>query len=174
MSSAPEASAKKQVSVTISKNGPYIVAGDAPLSEQVIGANAEGDSIKWQEGKAYDTPAQYALCRCGHSNKAPFCDGTHNEVGFDGSETAERSPFSAQATVFDGPTLALLDARGLCADGRFCDPNGKVWNQVARTSDPNVRTMFLRQVHACPAGRLASSIRSLKSALRSLGQSQSA
>ena len=41
-------SAKKQVSVTVSKNGPYIVAGDAALTEQVIGANAEGDSLHWQ------------------------------------------------------------------------------------------------------------------------------
>ena len=38
---------KKQVSVTVSKNGPYIVAGDAALTEQVIGANAEGDSLRW-------------------------------------------------------------------------------------------------------------------------------
>jgi CDGSH-type Zn-finger protein len=147
-------SAKKQVSVTVSKNGPYIVAGDAALTEQVIGTNAEGDSLHWQEGKAYDTPAQYALCRCGHSNKAPFCDGTHAKIGFDGTETAERSPYSAQATTFDGPSLALRDARSLCADGRFCDPNGNVWNQIARSDDPNIQSMFLRQVHHCPAGRL--------------------
>jgi CDGSH-type Zn-finger protein len=147
-------SANKQVSVTVSKNGPYIVAGDAPLTKQVIGANAEGDSLQWQEGKAYDTPAQYALCRCGHSHKAPFCDGTHANIGFDGTETADRSPYSAQATIFDGPSLALLDARSFCADARFCDPNGKVRNQIARTNDPNIRSMFLRQVHHCPAGRL--------------------
>jgi len=24
-----------------------------------------------------------ALCRCGHSSNKPFCDGTHNLVGFD-------------------------------------------------------------------------------------------
>ena len=55
----PMSSAKKQVSVTVSKNGPYIVAGDAALTEYVIDANAQGDSLKWQEGKVYDTPAQY-------------------------------------------------------------------------------------------------------------------
>jgi hypothetical protein len=47
-----------------------------------------------------------------------------------------------------------MDARHLCADARFCDPNGKVWTQVARTDDPEVRAMFLSQVHNCPAGRL--------------------
>ena len=145
-------SAKKQISVTVSKDGPYIVSGDAPLSEQVIVANADGESLQWREGDSYATPEKYALCRCGHSHRAPFCDGTHAKIGFDGSETAARTPYSAQATVFAGPALALLDTKHLCADGRFCDPNGNVWNQVARTDDPQIRAMFLRQVHHCPAG----------------------
>lgn len=146
--------AKKQVSVTVSKDGPYIVSGGPPLTKQTIIANADGESLQWQEGETYDAPARYALCRCGHSHKAPFCDGTHAQIGFDGTETAERTPYSAQTTVFDGPVLALLDAKPLCADGRFCDPNGSVWNQAAHTDDPKIRSVFLRQVHHCPAGRL--------------------
>jgi CDGSH-type Zn-finger protein len=145
---------KEKLSVVISKDGPYVVSGNAPLTEEIIGANAEGESIKWQQGRAYDAPAKYALCRCGQSARAPFCDGTHARVGFDGTETAPRTSYAAQAQIFDGPHLSLLDARHLCADARFCDPNGKVWNQVARTDDPNVRAMFLSQVHNCPAGRL--------------------
>ena len=117
-------------------------------------ANTDGELLQWQEGEAYDAPARYALCRCGHSHKAPFCDGSHAKIGFDGSETSERTRYSAQATVFDGRVLALLDAKHLCADGRFCDPNGKVWTQVAHTDDPEIRSTFLRQVHRCPAGRL--------------------
>jgi CDGSH-type Zn-finger protein len=143
-----------QVSVTVSKDGPYIVSGGPPLTKQTIVADAQGESVQWQEGAAYDSPTKYALCRCGHSRKAPFCDGTHTQIGFVGTETAERAPYSAQATIFDGSVLALLDAKHLCADGRFCDPNGKVWNQVAHTDDPEIRSMFLRQVHLCPAGRL--------------------
>jgi CDGSH-type Zn-finger protein len=135
-------SQSKQVSVVISKDGAYIVSGDAPLSEESIGANSEGESIKWHRSRAYDAPAKYALCRCGQSAKAPFCDGTHARAGFDGTETAPRTPYTAQARIFDGPDLSLLDARHLCADARFCDPNGKVWNQVARTDDPDVRAMF--------------------------------
>jgi CDGSH-type Zn-finger protein len=145
---------KAQVSVVISKDGPYVVSGDAPLTEEIIGANAKGESVEWQRGRAYDAAAKYALCRCGQSARAPFCDGTHAKVGFDGTETAPRMPFAAQARTFDGPDLSLLDARHLCADARFCDPNGKVWTQVARTDDPDVRAMFLSQVHNCPAGRL--------------------
>jgi CDGSH-type Zn-finger protein len=143
-----------QVSVTVSKDGPYIVSGAPPLTKQTIVVDAQGESVQWQEGATYNSPAKYALCRCGHSRKAPFCDGTHAQIGFDGTETAERTPYSAQTTIFDGPVLALLDAKHLCADGRFCDPNGKVWYQVTHTDDPEIRSMFLRQVHLCPAGRL--------------------
>lgn len=140
--------------VVISKNGPYLVSGAIPLAKQTIVADAEGGSESWSEGPPIKTPASYALCRCGHSKTKPFCDGTHAKIGFDGTETASRSTYLQQAEVFDGPTMTLTDAQPLCAFGRFCDPNGQVWNQVARTDDPDVRATFIRQVGNCPAGRL--------------------
>jgi CDGSH-type Zn-finger protein len=140
--------------VTVTEDGPYVVTGNIPLVKQTIAANADGDSESWTEGHHYPARQKYSLCRCGQSNTKPFCDGTHAKIGFDGTETASREPYLNQATTLDGPVLALTDAEGLCAFGRFCDPNGKVWNQVARTDDPQVRTMFIRQVGDCPAGRL--------------------
>jgi CDGSH-type Zn-finger protein len=134
--------------------GPTSFSGDVALTEQMIVTDDRGDSVRWQEGHAYRHPEKFALCRCGHSNSPPFCDGTHAKIGFDGTETAAHTPFAAQAATFEGPALSLLDTRRLCADGRFCDPSGNVWNQVAQTDDPQVRTTFLRQVHDCPAGRL--------------------
>ena len=50
--------------------------------------------------------------------------------------------------------MQLTDAENLCAFGRFCDPHGQVWNQVARSDDPGIQAMFTRQVGNCPAGRL--------------------
>ncbi len=148
------AESKTGVRVVISKDGPYRVSGEIPLSRQTIVTDEEGGSETWREGKTFPAQETYALCRCGQSKKKPFCDGTHTRIKFDGTETASREPYLKQAQLLDGPVLALTDAESLCAFGRFCDPHGKVWNQVARSDEPRIRASFVRQVENCPAGRL--------------------
>ncbi|MGA8033619.1 MAG: CDGSH iron-sulfur domain-containing protein [Casimicrobiaceae bacterium] len=141
-------------SVTITRNGPYRVAGNLPLSRQVIGTNGSGESVQWVAGRDYPRQARYALCRCGHSANKPFCDGTHSRIGFDGTETASREPYAEQAKVMRGPAMSLTDAEALCAFGRFCDPNGSVWNLVNETDAAAARAAFTRQTCDCPSGRL--------------------
>ena len=137
--------------ITVSKNGPYIVSGSVSLKLETIGVNDAGESTEWVEGNAFPASAQYALCRCGNSNKKPFCDGTHAKIGFDGTETASRKPVMEQAQVLDGPSMRLADAEVLCAFARFCDPNGQVWNEVKDTDDPKVECSFSsRRVTALP------------------------
>jgi CDGSH-type Zn-finger protein len=140
--------------ITISKNGPYLVSGSVPLAFQTIGVNKGGESTEWIEGDALPASAQYALCRCGQSKTKPFCDGTHAKIGFDGTETASHDPIMEQAQLLDGPTMQLADAEVLCAFARFCDPHGKVWNQVRSTDDSKERAQFIQQVGNCPSGRL--------------------
>jgi CDGSH-type Zn-finger protein len=140
--------------VVIMKDGPYVVTGNVSLTTQIIATDADGGSETWQEGETFSAPEKYALCRCGQSKSRPFCDGTHAKIGFGGTETASRASYAEQANAFDGPELRLTDVGSLCAFGRFCDPHGKVWNQVARTADPEVRATFIQQVENCPAGRL--------------------
>lgn len=143
-----------QKKITVSKNGPYLVSGGIPLSIQTIKPNKEGFSWDWVEGKAFDTEPDYALCRCGHSKTKPFCDGTHEKIGFEGRETATRTPYARKAEEFDGPTLVLSDAENLCAFARFCDPAGKIWNLIEQTDDPEARQLVIREANHCPAGRL--------------------
>lgn len=107
----------------------------------------------WGVGKIFPAQEKYMLCRCGHSNNKPFCDGTHKKIAFDGTETASRESFLAQANVTDGPMMQPRDAERLCAFARFSDPHGQVWNQVAQTDDDGIRAMFIRQVGNCPSGR---------------------
>lgn len=142
------------VKVTITADGPYLVTGGLPLRKETIGTNSADESVKWVEGPPSATKSTYALCRCGHSQKKPYCDGSHSKAGFDGTETASREPYQRQATMMQGPTLSLSDAEKLCAFARFCDPNGQVWNLVNETDEAGARKSFLRQVAECPSGRL--------------------
>jgi len=140
--------------ISVTKDGPYLVAGELPLAKATIGANDEGESIRWEWGKPYPEQKNFALCRCGHSAHKPFCDGTHAKIGFDGTETASRKPYREQAKMIPGPVLSLSDAQSLCAFARFCDPNGQVWSLVAETDKTKQRENFVRQTCDCPSGRL--------------------
>lgn len=140
--------------VVVTRNGPYLVGGAVPLARQTIVPDSQGGSEQWRESHPFPAQESYALCRCGHSQTKPFCDGTHKKIGFDGTETASRQPYREQAQLTEGPALALSDAEVLCAFARFCDPHGQVWNQVERTDEAEVRTTFVRQVNNCPSGRL--------------------
>ncbi len=55
--------------IKVTRNGPYIVTGEVEY------VDADGTVVK--------TLAKAALCRCGHSQSKPFCDGSHREVGFE-------------------------------------------------------------------------------------------
>jgi hypothetical protein len=46
--------------IVVTKDGPYLVSGDLPLSEQWIVTNDEGDSLDYREGKKFPAQAQYA------------------------------------------------------------------------------------------------------------------
>lgn len=140
--------------IEICKDGPYLVSGALPLSEQFIVINDQGESLDYEEGKTYPAQPEYSLCRCGQSSDTPFCSGNHTEVGFDGSETASRQPYLDQAEVFEGPTVSLADAASLCAFARFCDPKGRIWNLVYETGDPEARRLVEYESGHCPGGRL--------------------
>jgi CDGSH-type Zn-finger protein len=40
------------------------------------------ENLKNSEGEPLSTIHGVALCRCGASNNKPFCDGTHEIIGF--------------------------------------------------------------------------------------------
>lgn len=141
------------MSIVVTENGPYEVSGAVPISRQTIVADAEGNSIAWQEGERLETRPRYLLCRCGHSANKPYCDNSHIAFGFDGTETASRAGYLEQAVEQDGPTVTLTDASALCAFARFCDYGGQVWNLVEQDS-PEAADLTVKEAGLCPSGRL--------------------
>jgi CDGSH-type Zn-finger protein len=143
-----------EMKIVVRKDSSLLVTGGVPLAIQTIVPNKDGLSWQWQEGKKFPDKPKYSLCRCGHSKTKPYCDTSHKEIGFDGTETADRAPVAERSEVIDGPTLALEDDESLCAFARFCDPGGKVWSLVEGSNDPEMRKLAIREAMHCPAGRL--------------------
>ncbi len=62
--------------IKVRENGPYLVIGD------------DVTLVDWN-GASYPIARRpFALCRCGASKNRPFCDGTHNAIGFQAAEAA--------------------------------------------------------------------------------------
>lgn len=57
---------KTKIKVTV--NGPLLVTGEVEYLDA--------------DGTVIETLAKAALCRCGHSQSKPFCDGSHRTSGF--------------------------------------------------------------------------------------------
>jgi CDGSH-type Zn-finger protein len=146
------AAAKYKIKVT--KDGPYIVTGCVPLSEQIMCIDAEGQCRGWKEGKKYPAQESYALCRCGHTTTPPFCDGAHKKVQFDGTETASHHIYLGRAGEIDGPGLKLTDVQSLCASARFCHRDGGTWHLTRHSDDPKERQTAIEEAADCPSGRL--------------------
>ncbi len=47
------------------------------MTKVEIRSNENGPNLVMVDGKV-----KAALCRCGHSEHKPMCDGAHNQVGF--------------------------------------------------------------------------------------------
>ena len=56
--------------VTVTRNGPLRIEGNFRIVDPA--------------GAAYGLAGRtfLSLCRCGQSQNKPFCDGTHNKIGF--------------------------------------------------------------------------------------------
>lgn len=63
-------SPKAAVTVHPQPDGPLLVEGAVSLID------ADGNVVRSGE--------RFFLCRCGHSNSKPFCDGSHRKHGFTG------------------------------------------------------------------------------------------
>jgi len=138
--------------IKISENGPYIVSGNIPLSEKII--IQKGHINEFKSGREFTQEGEYYLCRCGKSKNAPFCDGTHEKIKFDGTEVASKEKYADRANKIVGPELDLMDD-DRCAFVRFCHrEEGNVWELTSGSDNSVNRKEAIIAAGACPAGRL--------------------
>ena len=71
---------EEPLSIVCNSNGPLKITGNF--------------AIKDAQGNTYDVSGRttIALCRCGHSENKPFCDGAHNRCGFQSVVVACKLP----------------------------------------------------------------------------------
>ena len=74
---------KQRPCIRLSRDGPYLVTVDDLT-------NSKGERLEGRHG--------IALCRCGASNKKPYCDGSHIRIGF---SDARRPDHTLDGTVDD-------------------------------------------------------------------------
>ena len=64
------------IEITVRDNGPYRVTGPIKLIDAT--------------GAEFTLVGEFiSLCRCGHSENKPFCDGTHRKVEFKSEPRAQ-------------------------------------------------------------------------------------
>lgn len=77
--------------IVIVDNGPMKLTGDFELLDE------KGDVVRARK--------LYMICRCGLSNRLPFCDSTHDRLGFSSCPRAPHDAASAgPATPTPTPT----------------------------------------------------------------------
>lgn len=69
-----------ETKITVNNNGPLRVEGEFTIYDV--------------QGNAFDLAGRtvISLCRCGHSENKPFCDGSHKRVGFQSEVKARALP----------------------------------------------------------------------------------
>jgi CDGSH-type Zn-finger protein len=140
--------------IVVEEDGPYQVYGDIPLVRKTQVVSEYGEPLTWKREETIETSEAYELCRCGESTTLPFCDSTHREIGFDGTETADTRLTAERQVVFAGGTKIVVKRDvSLCMESGFCGTRlADIEQMVAQTGDTNVRSQVIAMIERCPSG----------------------
>jgi CDGSH-type Zn-finger protein/uncharacterized Fe-S cluster protein YjdI len=143
--------------ILVEKDGPYIVEGGIPLVRKIQVVSEHGEPLTWKkEGRIATSAGEYRLCRCGLSGTWPFCDDSHIQAGFDGTEMAETGLTATRRQDFPpGRHILVKKDNSLCMDSGYCGFGTANLSQLlAATHDTKVRALVMAMVERCPSGAL--------------------
>jgi CDGSH-type Zn-finger protein/ferredoxin len=127
---------------------------DGPLEVKGISEcrNSRGDSIAVRE--------TFYLCRCGGSDKKPFCDGTHKKNGF--SDRRTRTGQHESTRDYAGAGIVIHDNRSVCAHIGHCTNHSpevfRLRQEPWINPDGDAPERIAKTIDMCPSGALAYTI----------------
>lgn len=112
-------------------------------------------NVIFYDGALVDVKSGAHLCRCGHSQNKPFCDGAHLKVGFVSQKEIE----SEKIQTYKGNEITIHFNRSICAGaGKCVDGLPEVFRSGSEESwiFPNEGTIekIIQTVKSCPSGAL--------------------
>ena len=126
----------EKLSIQIIENGPIKVSGCSSLSYCGDELTAENDVY---------------LCRCGESENAPFCDGTHSRCGFTGENKRSRQE---DIITWEGETLRTFFNKNICMHVYYCQPL-KALRERELAGDTSAADEIKQVIAECPSGALS-------------------
>ncbi len=158
---ADEPVAHSEVWIEVEADGPYVVHGPMPFVRKVQVVSEHGEPLTWRKDVTIATGETYELCRCGGSSLWPFCDGTHRENWFDGTETADTNTVAERRVEIPGGTrIVVFRDYALCMESGFCGNRlGNVEEMTGSTDDSTIRSQVMAMIERCPSGSFMYALR---------------
>ena len=142
-------------------NGPYYLIND--MQPKVV------YNLQNFKGEPLATTVGIALCRCGASKNKPFCDGTHNVIGFssanrtlDENDDTKKTAIKDKRRDYPGKEITVHDNRKICSHAAECvNKLSSVFKLGSRpwiNPDASKMNDIIDVVRRCPSGALSYSI----------------
>lgn len=129
--------ASAKITLKVVDNGPLKVKGARRV-------HFGGEPLTIEEGR------DVYLCRCGQTANAPYCDGSHNRVGFVADPP---SGDKKEVKVWEGRTIKTFFNPNTCMHVFYCKPL-KELRARELAGDDEAAAEIARVVSTCPSGAL--------------------
>lgn len=116
-------------------------------------------TVLYKDGIKLESENPSYMCRCGHSKSKPFCDGTHEEIGF---KTKCKTSKEIMQT-YKGTDITIDFNRSICAGSGNCVRGlDSVFKSDKSNSwifpDEEINSNIIETINSCPSGALSFSI----------------